>query len=91
MIHSIKILLATILTIILSAYISEFSFKYHWNIHKISQYYAVLAYPLLLISFIATAVISLLREYPKFRQPFIALQHTILLILIIIFVLGFFR
>lgn len=91
MIHSIKILLATILTIVLSAYISEFSFKYNWGIHEVSQYYAVLAYPLLLISFIATAVISLLREYPKFRQPFIALQHTILLILIIIFVLGFFR
>ena len=88
---SIKRLILTILVILMTICLSDWSFKYNLSLHKISQYYSVLAFPLLLINIISVLIVILISKYPKIARLFMAIQETTLFLLLYLFFAGFFR
>ncbi|MCU0390452.1 MAG: hypothetical protein MUE81_05005 [Thermoflexibacter sp.] len=91
---AIKLFLATIAVSLMTIGLSHFSFQYDLDLYEISQYYAILAYLLLFISFLFTlfvALICLISKKTRIGRLFIAVQQAILFFLLFLFVMGFFR
>jgi hypothetical protein len=91
---SSRTFLATILIILLTGALSSLSFRYSLGIFKISHYYGALAGLFVMVSFADLGLIALLFLVGNTRRVvawLLSIQYTLMLFLILLFVLGFFR
>lgn len=90
--NSLLALVGGIMIVAITILLDVLCYKFNCKVFRVSNFYDVLMYPLLIMSFVIFLIVSIAFKFLDMRSGFlIYLQRAIIFIGIVLFVFGFFR